>query len=452
MGNYQEDLKREAKRWIPYTECTAKEYTNQERKMLFIIEELLADRCIYNICNSNRVDFSKPLLQFYKDRCLEGRECARENILKKLKEVLKGFSYDKENDLEFLLIRNIPINYLKPYDALNVLGLDWCLDEKKEEYQQCRKEAYVYIYELCYERFGFRNKEDIGDLAEKMRRELEIYKPESQRLGSFISARMGNRMRDIWRVKIGQKVSRRKIPVTGEILIKEVMFLDSISVVGMERVSSGSDLKKGQYTIESDRLCFSEEDIGMEVRIKYMEDKEVKERQLQERQLGQKEVDLEAQRLLILLSAQILNYKDVYCDTGKRAEKQKERRQLCFTEKLVHGVKNYGYEEGNLETDAKRVLISEYLDFFMSEVNLSKEDFMLDRLQEVPLKCSSELWADGAKEELKWTKKGWLEGKVPITYFAELKNRKVANSTVTEFREEYGEWLMAFVKKKLGRQ
>ena len=215
MGNYQEDLKREAKRWIPYAECTAVEYATQERNMLFIIEELLVDRCIYNVCNGDTTDFSNPLLNFYNKRCWEKREDIRKNILEKVREVLKEFSYEKETDLEFLLIQNIPINYLKPYDALNVLGLEWCLDSEKEEYRKCRDNAYTYIYELCYERFASYDEEDVVNLAEKMRRELEIYKPESQRLGSFISARMGNRMKDIWRVKNGQKVSQRKIPLTG---------------------------------------------------------------------------------------------------------------------------------------------------------------------------------------------------------------------------------------------
>ena len=461
MGNYQEDLKREAKNWIPYIKCESEqEYYNQELKILSFVKELLNEKCIYNLYSNKQLDENKNFLisldnrqyhkgllfSLYADRCLR-KDIDEQRIYSNLRTALKEYSYEKDTDLEMFLTKNIPINYLTSYEALNVLGLDWCLDSNKEGYKKCVNDASVYIYEMCYDKFAFCDKEDVAQLIEKMIKELNIYKPEGQKLGSFISSRMKNRMNDVWRIKSGQKVSKRKIPKTAEIMIKEDMIWDTIYIADMEKVAVHSDLQKGKYVIGKDRLYFSEEDIGKEVRIKYIEDKGIKEKQLKEKQRNQKVEDGEMERFLVLIASRILNYEEACNSSGTRIETQRERRHLCFTEKLVYSVKNYGYDENNLEVDAKKVLNSEYLDFFMAEPNLVNREFFLDDLEEVPLKRNCDILNEENNKELKWTKKKWLEAKVPKSYFLR-KDIKVANATITEFRQAYDKWLYFNIKER----
>ena len=63
MGNYREDLKREAKNWISYEDCIKQNkeqhYKNQEKKMMSIVTMLIVDKCVYGrrTIKSNRYSF-----------------------------------------------------------------------------------------------------------------------------------------------------------------------------------------------------------------------------------------------------------------------------------------------------------------------------------------------------------------------------------------------------------
>ena len=80
-------------------------------------------------------------------------------------------------------------NALKKFDPIRKL-----LGEKEwyyiEEYLINGDKKYS-LKDILYD------EEDVEKLAEEMRVELESYKPESQWLASFISARMEKRMRDV---------------------------------------------------------------------------------------------------------------------------------------------------------------------------------------------------------------------------------------------------------------
>lgn len=482
MKNYQKDLKREVKYWIPYEQCTEQEYYNQELKIIPLIEKLLMDKTICDICTGDGTEQNEDfvvtaskenkkettdksylekkkiienkkyhrgvLIESYKARCWGKKDTLKKNLYSDIRAALKQYSYQENADIEQFLLSNIPINYLKPYDALNILGLKWCLDKEKEEYKKCVNQAYIYIAEMCYDRFGECDTDSMEELIIKMVKELNLYKPEKQELGSFISARMKNRKTDVWRKLNGQKTSRKKIPETAEIKIKEIMMVDTITISGMERTNYSSVLQKGQYAIGIDKIYFSKEDIGKRVSIKYIEDVVVKERQLEEKQRAEEGTLGEENKMLISFAARVLNYKNAY-NEKIRVQTQWERRKLCFTEKLVYTVKKYACEERNLEVDAKKVLDRQYLDFFMSEANLADKEFFLERLQEVPLKHKCDLLEDEKENELKWNKKGWLEAKVPQRYFFTIKNKKVVRSTITEFRNEYGEWLLMLLKQRM---
>ncbi len=511
--DYQSDLKHEAKNWIPYSECIEQEYHNQELKIMPIIEELVVDKCIYDKCistdelealfrenakglkvaeektisekeqaNFNKNLHTELLIRLYKDRCRGSKEEIKKDIYTKIRIALKKYSYSIDGDLEWFLTKTIPMNYLEPFEALNVLGLKWCLDEENEEYQVCRNQAYIYIAELCYNMYSKKSIDDVEDLIFVMQKELEkynptAYNPEEQKLGKFISSRMRLRMIGIFKEKAGIVETKRKIPKDAKIEIEGII-CESEKIIfakekeklepetenenfkqkkHLEEVSYGSQLEEGQYAIEENKIYFSKKDIGKEVRITYRKDKEIeacKANKKEKIDIYTKEQDKKAQRMVIELAAAVLNYEEFHNKTtkkGKREEKQRERRKICFTEKLVYTVRKSGYNKrSNLAVDAQKVIEASYLDFFMLEKIITKHNDWLEQLKKEnnSLKRACDIWENGNEKELKWSKEGWLEAKVLIEYFNQEKGNKITNPTITELREAYIKWLgLSAVKK-----
>lgn len=437
MKKYQKDLTCESKVWKPYLECSEREYRNQKFRIQQAILNLIEDKCIFSLISNNNVALEQEMLMSsYQNRCSEDKT---QQMIEHINQSLVNY---KGGDLEDFITRQIPGVYLNSFDALNLLGLEWV---KKEHslYAQYKAEASKYIFELCWKRYKNLDSEVVDALVSRMIKELDTYQPELQKLGEFISSRMGNRLIDIQRKRIGLQHRKRKIPQKGIIQIRPIMLEDTISVVSMEKVASQKDLKIGTYVIQGDKIYFSSEDIGKTVCIKYKEDLKVKEQQVQEKYELQKEKSMkeEDEQERVKLIAKVLNYEEVYTGKNKVEEKQRERNRICFTEKLAYCVKKGEIEDATLEIDASKVVHKKYLNFFMSQSWDS--GFLFQLLKQVPLKCMSDILSSEEKKELKWNKKGWLSSKVPMCYFDKMEQTKLANSTISEFRKAYEDntWL-----------
>ena len=432
---HHNDLLLESKHWKPYEQCSKLEYRNQEFRVKYAIIELIKDVCLFSVIKNDNIMLEQEMLMIsYKRRCCaEESKIVEDTINKKL----KVYCYLKDGNLEDFIIKNIPRNCLKPFYALNMLGLEW----EEKQYQ----EASIYIQEMCQERYGNLDLDVLGDLEEKMISELEKYEPNLQELGAFISSRMNLRLKDVKAKKDGIRKRKRIIKEDAIILIDSIMEVGSIHVVNMEKVEEVlyENLKKGTYAISKNKIFFSKEDIGETVVIRYKQNMRGVADIVDAMKRGgpvTNRFDIDTEQMLVKFVARFLNYQKVY--SGKRIMVERERRQLCFTEKLVRLIKKGYRKDKTLEVDAINAVKEEYLDFFMSELCERKVAIFFKMLRNTRLKDMCDIVpSETEKEELKWNGAGWLSAKVPIAYFDTIEQKKVANSTVSEFRKAYNEWL-----------
>lgn len=418
--------------------------------------------------------------------------------LEKIKKKLVKFDPDKENLYQYI-IKNIKDESLSGYGLMNKIGENWIPFEHDEvqdkAYDEQMEKVNKYIADTCSLR-GFGN--NMGEIWAALNKELQSFDPNRGTLGAFLSSRITNREKDVYRKKKQRRSKTYTIPDECKIEIPGSMELFSVKVAEMKQQNEPIFLlEKGWYRVDEDlrRILFSPQDIGKKITLEYCLNVNSLENEgelVSQVNVEQQYRDLENFRLkMIAMTAMILCFDTVYNwpkaeedqknekkekkdkKTGKRSQQRKtkqswrERSRICFTERLINVIHTSAAllemesdsTFNTLQVNAYHAIDSLYMDFVMAgkcTTNIQMKEFF-QKVRETELKTYGDIGCDRNKnKQIEWNDKktgnmSFFPLEVPVAFSKKFSERYMeapfSNGTVSQFRKNYTNLLISSCKK-----